>query len=301
MFWAGNPAHVFNLIAHIPGEPERRARELAYPRAIAYLRANLGRRWGDLSDDQKAAMNLPPPGSPAALAAGIKHAPRDEEHLYGIDLRPFFQLLDLDSPQDRAHGLWFLKECFMVRKDLAAAWLEPALPRLRQLLTSEHRAERQEALGLVAAIAPRDLPQPGPDADRERIAAWTESVLRAAFPPVRVISPGLVLLHPGAERDAMARAGRDALRGESIGDAVSGTTRKGEFYRGFRVGRIPDELQVLPLKAGAVITAVNGMPIDDGRHLLSVLENLLAPKAQVSLVVEYLFDGEPKALQIRVL
>src|SRR5262245_22659732 len=40
-FFSPNEEHVFELIAHIPGEPERKTRERAYPRAIAYLRAHI--------------------------------------------------------------------------------------------------------------------------------------------------------------------------------------------------------------------------------------------------------------------
>lgn len=305
MFWVSNPAHVFNLIAHIPGEPEARARQKAYPRAIVYLKTHAGRRWGDLTDEEKRALNLPEPGSPMAAAAGLTAPPRAEDHLYALNLKPFFQLLDVDSAVDRAQALWFLKEAFLIRRDLAKAWLEPALPRLRELLRSEVRAVREQALGLVAAVAPAALPRPAEASENERVLEWTEAVFRTEFPPIRVVSDGLVVLHPGPERDALVDAGREGLRGEGIGDTVTGKTKAGQFYRGFRVGRIPDAFRALPVQVGMVITAVNGLPIDGGGHLLSVVEQFLQPaaaqQAKASLLFEYVLDGETKALEVRVM
>src|SRR5262245_41372076 len=99
MFFVPNPDYVVNLIAHIPGEPERKTREAAMPRAIEYLRVTLRRRFGDLSPEQKAELvkALPKVGSPQARAAGVVREPQDEDHLHDLRLTPFFQLLDLDD------------------------------------------------------------------------------------------------------------------------------------------------------------------------------------------------------------
>src|SRR5262249_31703828 len=151
MFYCTGVDDVLNLISHIPGEPVAQTRAKAYPRAVAFVRANIAQKWGDLSneDRQVGMRNLPAPGSPAARAMGIKRAPRDEDTLHQVILRPFFQMLDQDGALDQAQALWFLKECFMVRRDLAAQWTEPAVPRIAQLLESDEAAVRNEAAGLL--------------------------------------------------------------------------------------------------------------------------------------------------------
>ncbi|HLQ36659.1 MAG TPA: hypothetical protein VK348_02570 [Planctomycetota bacterium] len=309
-FFCGEPAHVFNLIGHIPGEPQQRTREQAYPRAVAYIKAHARRRWGDLTDEQKKAANLPEPGSPAARAAGITRGPRDDDYLFQLNLVPFLQLLDLDSTSDQAQALWFIKECCLIRKDLAARWLEAALPRIDQLLRGHDRTVRQEAIGLLAAIGPARLTPPAPTAPDSELAAFADRARRELFPPIRVISEALVLLLPGADRDAIASAGRQALLDAGIGEVVNQRGDDGTYHRGFRIGRVPDELKVLQLPAGALITTVNGAPVDDGQQLLAVIERQLSPgkdrkgndvPRKQSLVVEYLHGGKAKAIEYRVL
>ena len=72
------------------------------------------------------------------------------------------------------------------------------------------------------------------------------------------------------------------------------------WYSGWRAARIGDELQPLGLPAGAVITAVNGAPVKDGPALLSLLERHLAPPLPRKLLVEFVADGESKAIEYRV-
>src|SRR5262249_5035767 len=150
-------------------EPVAKTREKAYPRAIAFLRAHLGRRWGDLTPEDREIVlrNLPKPGSPEAKAMGITREPRPEDHLHDLNLKPFFQLLDPDSAIDQAQGLWFLKEAFLARLDLAARWAEPALPRIEQLLVADDAKVRHEAEGLLLAIGPKNLQPPAADADAQ--------------------------------------------------------------------------------------------------------------------------------------
>lgn len=307
MFFCSDPAYVINLIAHIPGEPQPKTREHAYPRAIAFLQAHLGRQWRNLSDAERQALNLPQVGSAAANAAGLKRAPRDDDFLYSLNLKPFIQLLALDSERDQAQALWFLKECALLRLDLAKAWFEPLLPRLRQLLHSDDRDVRSEAIGLYKAIGPHDLPAK-PEIDD--LDGWAERAERALFPPVRIVSESLVLLLPSPDRDAIAAAGQQALRGESIGQAVTAHSKAGKAVRGFRLSRVPDELKVLQLPEGAVVTSVNGTPVEDGGKLLALIEQNLELRRdrsgrvlnrQRSLLVEFLHDGETKAVEFRVL
>lgn len=300
-FFSENVDHVLNLISHIPGEPERRTREQAMPRAIAYLQAHLGKRFGDLSDEAKKALaaSMPQPGSPAARAKGITRAPRDEDQLYELRLVPFFQLLDLDEPLDQAQGLWFLKEVFRLREDLALTWLEPSLPRLRQLLASPDEIVRDQTIGLFQAIGPKDLP-PAPVDDARALQAWADSASKRLFPPIRNLNDAVVQIHPSPERDALVAAGVKALETSAIGDAFSGRGEDGQYYRGFRVVTVPDELKALAIPAGAVITNVNGIVVTDGPSLLRVVrEQLVALKHPRRLLVDYVLDGA-RAVEYRL-
>ncbi|GAB4152381.1 MAG: hypothetical protein Fur0037_21150 [Planctomycetota bacterium] len=308
-FFCDNPSYVLNLIAHIPGEPVRATRRSALPRAVAYLSAHLRRKWGDLTEEQKKALNLPAVGSPAANAAGLKRAPSDQEHLYSLNLKPFLQLLDLDDPEDQALGLWFVKECSLLQIDLAKAWLEPVLPRLRALLRSEDSRVREQARGLFAAIGPKDLGE-APKTDGPELDAWAKKASDRLFPPIRAISEGLVELHPGPEREAIAKAGRQALLGGSIGEPISVRGDDGRWIRGFRVARVPEGLEALRIPAGSVVISVNGCPVADGKELLALVEKILAPGGdrsrrpagrRFSIVVEFARNGRTMAVEYRIL
>ena len=209
MFFCAEPGHVCNLIAHIPGEPERATRQKAYRRAVAYLRAHLARRFGDLGDEQRKALleNMPAVGSPAAKAMGITRTPVEADHLYVVNLTPFFQMLDLGEPVDQAQALWFLKEVFSVRPDLAKGWLEPAMPRVRGFLEGSEPLARTEARGLLAAVAPKTIRQPEAGAGEAEWTAWTVAVTKAVFPPIRTLSEALFALYPSEERAALAARG----------------------------------------------------------------------------------------------
>jgi len=305
-FYCKRPDYVINLISHIPGEPERKTREAAFPRAIAYLRAHLKRRFGELSDDEKKTLtsSLPEPGSPAAKAAGIVRKPQDADYLNPTAqwLIPFFQLLDLDDPLDQAQGLWFLKEVFLLRLDLALVWLEPALPRVRELIGSGNEKVREQAIGLLAAIGPADLPRPKVDAESTELQAFAERAARALFPPIRNLNDAIVQLHPSPERDAIVVEGKKALENSSIGDPMSGKTKDGMPFRGLRIAHVPDKLKALAIPKDAVITTVNGVAVQDAPSLLRVvkaqIETLKHPRV---LLVEYVFEGGTHAVEYRLM
>jgi hypothetical protein len=306
MFFCKQPEYILNLIGHIPGEPVRKLREQALPRAIAWLQANLGKRFGDLSEEQKKLVlsSMPEIGSPTARAAGIERLPRDEDPLYVQTLRlvPFFQLLDLDEPIDQAQGLWFLKEVFRLRDDLALMWLEPALPRVRQLLVSDDERVRTEAIGLLQAIGPRDLPPVSAAASPATLQDYAERAARRLFPPIRNFNNAIVQLFPSPERDALASAAVAALEGDSLGEPTFGKLKDGSPYRGYRLRHIPEALKALALPAGAVITAVNGVVVRDAASLLQTtrqqLEQLAHPR---KLMVEYVRGDSLHAVEYRVL
>ncbi|MCA8964435.1 MAG: hypothetical protein H6838_02185 [Planctomycetes bacterium] len=301
-FYCKNVGYVFNLISHIPGEPWRKTREAALPRAAEFVKANLGRRYGQLSDDEKRALSLPKPGSPEAKAAGITRGPLDDDPLHTLNLVPFFQLLDVDDALDQAQALWFLQQVFTVRKDLALVWLEPMLPRMRQLLISDDDKVKAQALGLFATIGPEDLARPADDADNQALLDWAYLAQKTLFPPIRNLNDTVVQMQPSAERDALLAAAKKAIADGSIGDATHGKAKDGTAYRGYRIARVPDELQPLAIPAGAVITTINGSPVGSAAEVATTVGNLLDKlKHPRVLVVEYVLDGISHAIEYRIL
>jgi hypothetical protein len=303
MYFCPRVDDVFNLIGHIPGEPLRRTRELALPRAIEFMRANMTRRFGDLSKEQQDAIRqaMPEPGSPVAKSQGIVRGPIDEDFLHKVNLVPFFQLLDVDPAIDQAQALWFLKEVFLARQDLALGWLEPALPRVHQLLRSPSPQVRAEAIGMLQAIGPKDLREPPAD-DADALIEWAKDAEKALFPPIRNLNDTIVALFPSPERDALVAAGELALQKSSIGHAADGQRKDGTSYRGYRIAHVPDELKPFAIPKEAVVTTVNGVNVTDAATLLQQVKHSLAGRATGRKVfVEYVLDGQPHAIEYRVM
>jgi hypothetical protein len=301
-FYCDNIGYVMELISHIPGEPVRAIREQAMPMAVAFLRAHLGRTFGDLSEEERGVVlaNMPEPGSPAAKARGIGRAPRDSDHLHSLRLAPFFQLLDVEEAIDRAQALWFLREVFELRADLASGWLEPALPRVTQLLVADEDEQvRAGAAALLQQVGPEDLPPPPQDADARR--AWAQRAGKHLFPPIRNVNDAIVQLFPSEERDALVVAAVAALQNDSIGDPYRGQRDDGAWYSGYRVARVPEALAPLAIPAEAVITTVNGVAVQSGAALLKVVEKLTKRPRPTRLFVEYVRDGETHAVEYRVM
>ena len=300
-FRVHKPGEVIELIEHIPGEPARKTREKAFPRAIEFLRKNLARRFGDLPKEQQAEITaqMPQPGSPAAKAQGLVRLPIDTDTLHSMRVIPFLQMLDLDDAIDQSQALWFCKEVFALRGDLALMWLEPALPRVRELLLSESANVRKEAIGLFQVIAPRDFKAP-PTEPRE-LVDWADQASKALFPPIRNLNDTIVQLHPSPERDAVAAAGIEALQTSAIGDPYRGQGEDGNWIAGFRVGRVPDALKPLAIPVKAIVTMVNGIVVTDGPGLLATVKSQLQlGKHPRTLLVEYVLDGKPHAVEYRV-
>lgn len=311
MFFCNNVDAVLNLIGHIPGEPTAATRQKAYPRAIAYMRAHLGKRWGDLSEGDRETVlrGMPKVGSPEAKAMGITRAPRNEDQLHQILLRPFFQMLDRDTPLDQAQALWFLKECFLLRIDLASQWVEPALPRIEQLLAEGSGQVAAEAEGLLRAIGPKDLPALAADANATERLKFADLARRRLFPPIRQISSGVVLLQPSADREALLAAAQKALADGSLGETATGQTKDGNYFRGYRIVRVPDDLGSLRIPVGAILLSVNGTPVSNAEQLRAAVAAAFSVRDEKGrmrdlstgkLVVEYLLDGQPRAMEYRV-
>ena len=300
-FYCDNIGYVMELISHIPGEPARSIREQAFPKAVSFLRAHLGRRFGELTDEERAVVvaNMPKPGSPAAKARGIQRAPRDDDHLHGLRLTPFFQLLDVEDPIDRAQALWFLKEVFRIRMDLASAWLEPALPRVKELLLSDSPDVRAEATTMFQLIGPADLPPP-PEA-APALRAWADRASKHLFPPIRNLNDTIVQLFPSAERDALVEAAVAALENDSIGDPFRGRGDDGAWYTGYRIARVPDAPTPLAIPAEAVITSINGVTVDSGAAVLTIAKKFAQRARPTRVLVEYVRKGKRHAVEYRIM
>jgi hypothetical protein len=134
------------------------------------------------------------------------------------------------------------------------------------------------------------------------------------FPPIRRVAEGMFLLMPGPDCDAIVAAGQKALSGSSLGEATNRRTADGKWHRGFHVREVPEDLAVLGIRPGTLLTAVNGMPISDGASLLRAIAaqfqvrdrstdkaGVMRQVARARLVVEMLVDDATKAIEYRVL
>jgi hypothetical protein len=311
MFFCASKDDVFNLIGHIPGEPSEQLRVKAYPRAVAFLRAHINQRWGNLTKAEQEIVqrNMPKPGSPEAMTMGITRGPIAEDQLHEVNLRPFCQMLDRDEPINQAQALWFLKECFLLRLDLAARFCEPSLPRIQQLLISGAAAPRKEAEGLLRAIGGDQLPALAEDADTATRLQFVDRASRRLFPPIRQVSTGCVVIKRGPDRDAVLAAGKQALQDGSAGETSIGKDAAGALLRGFRITRVPDALAALHLPQGAILTAINGTPVSSAAQVIAAIAAqfvVAGPNQRVrnvstgKLIVEYHLDGMQRAMEYRI-
>ncbi len=297
-YFVDNPDYVLDLIEHIPGEPVQRLREKAYARAINYLRVHLPRTFGDLSEEEYAALGLPQVGSPAAKAMGLVRDPRTDDSLYLLDLRPFVQLMEKDSESVHAQGLWFVKECFWIERRLAADWMERMTPRLRLFMMSENELVRRESFGVIEAADPKERPAPPLDSDPKDARAWLDAVLYEIYPPIRVIAEGLIDLYPSPDLDEVIEVGTALLSRDSIGLIENGRTSDGKPYRGLHVARIPEPLDKLGIPRGSVIININGQPVSGSMRILEIIRTDLEHRLQ--FLVEYVHDGQLRAIAYRV-
>ncbi|MFN7590527.1 MAG: hypothetical protein ACK501_11915 [Planctomycetota bacterium] len=302
-FYVTNPGNAIELIEHIAGEPDRNIRQAMFPRAVEYLRKNLGRRFGDLTSDQKIELqkSMPIVGSPEAKARGITRAPHDSDALHGMRVVPFLQLLDVDDPIDQAQAAWFLNEVFQIRMDLALAWLEPSLPRLHQLLDSPSKQVREQVITLLTTIGPKDLRRAPTDA--RDLHAWANEAARGLFAPIRNINDAIVQIHPSPERDALVAAALEALENSSIGDPFVGQGADGQWIRGFRVATVPDELKPLAIPAEAIITTINGSATPNAKVLIDTVRTQYEKmkRGPRRFLVEYVLKGKTHAVEFRVM
>jgi hypothetical protein len=275
-FYVHNPDDVLGLVARLPGEPLRQLREANYEKALAFIRAQWSKDSGTVGPQGE---KLP------------KHS---------LNLIPFAALLLCKDPLDQAQGLWFLREALLVRPQYAKDCLQVILPHLRHLLVAEDKTVRREARDLLESLDKKQRKPLGPTFGDKDLLAWLDAVEHDLLPPVRRVSDGLVDIHPSKDRDAIVEKGRELLPGDSLGEPANGKTKAGAFYRGFRITRLPEPLDLLPLPLGAVITSINGTPVSTGQSVLDLLETQLIKAKAGALLVEYVEKGEAKAVQFRI-
>jgi hypothetical protein len=167
---------------------------------------------------------------------------------------------------------------------------------VRDWVVHDHAEVRKQVWGLLAAADPQGREAPGADAAADAVKSWSEAVLYDLFPPIRLVSAGLVELFPSADLDQIVATGKELLARDGIGATATGTAG-GIFYRGFRVNRQPKPLDLLRLPANAVITRINGVPVADSKELLDTIENFV--KRKQALVVEFIHQDQTKAIEYR--
>lgn len=282
-FYLDNPQDTFGLIARLPGEPTRALREWAFPRAIAFVRA----QWVKNGPPRKVDPEAPQPTTAEA-------AP-----LYDLALLPFAALLETPDPVDQAQGCWFLRECLQVRPQFRKDCLGIVAPALRKLIVAEDKLVRQAARDLLSILDRNDRAPKGDATGPEQYVAWLDQVTADLLPPIRPYSEGLIEIWPGKQRDDIVRVGLEALEGDAIGGTAEGKKKDGFYYRGFRIARLPVPLEQLRLPLECVITSVNGTPTPTGKEVLQTLRKLVEGGV-TSVLVEYVHKGESRILEYRL-
>ena len=64
---------------------------------------------------------------------------------------------------------------------------------------------------------------------------------------------------------------------------------------------MPDELAPLAIPAEAVITSVNGAPIESAAGLLGVVKKVARKARPTRVFVEYVLKGKPHAIEYRIM
>lgn len=292
-YWLDSLQDTISILALIPGEPVPHLREEAMLRALPFLRVQLAKNRGGEGGARKA--------SPVDHAHGNVIGGYVYEHpdapLYDFDVAPWCALLETPQARDRAQGLWFLAEVAAIRREYGLAALG-LVQHLLPALAIEREAEvRRHARRLLATLDPRERPEPVADAPDDEVRAWVEAVLYEIFPPIRQVSSGLIELYPSKDLDRIIATGKDVLERDAIGQTASGKVN-GMFYRGFKVQRIPEPLDLLRLPKDAVITHVNGQPVTDSATLLRAIE---ATAGKGSLMVEYVASGQQYAIEYKLM
>ena len=275
-FYVEDVGQVFELIAFLPGEPDRSIRQEAFRRAIAFLRVHWPKQ-KEPDPDVEPDPDYPP---------GAVHT---------LEVMPFIGLLNLDEVRDQAQGLWFLKELCSIRDDCHPILLFHSHERLRSLLVSKDRIVRREAREYLRWADPKHREPPAADASDPELLAWLEAVVYDVFPPIRRVNKGRTDLYASKDLDQLVKVGREALETKAIGGMHLDKLRNGQLYRGFKVMRLPAPLDQLRIPLNAVVTAINGTPVATGEDIIKTLELWLEHKPV--LMVEYVAGGKTHAME----
>ncbi len=276
----------------IPSEPVARIREEAMVRAVQFLKVQMAKKRGGQAGPRPAT----PVDYSEGRAVGGRVFEDPDAPVYDLDVTPWCALVESGDPREKAQGLWFLREVGTANKQVGALALNFMQTFVRDLVVHEHAEVRKQVWGLLAAADPQGREAPGADAAADAVKSWSEAVLYDLFPPIRLVSAGLVELFPSADLDQIVATGKELLARDGIGATATGTAG-GIFYRGFRVNRQPKPLDLLRLPANAVITRINGVPVADSKELLDTIENFV--KRKQALVVEFIHQDQTKAIEYR--
>ncbi len=272
--------------------------------ALPWLRKNVATRLRDLTENEqkavvRAAVGTAEPGSPAALAAGTR-TPRPDEFLWQMNLKPWFELIELKEPRNQADALWLLTNLIDVRPSTGREILDALHLRLLQLLHSKDAQVRDLAYELAITLAVRE-PSVQPPEDRNDIAAvntWFSELLDAVFPAIESVHEGFFVLRTGEELDTMMAQARELFRGESLGKPASETSPDGQRLWGFRLERTPAPMDQLGFVPGVLILSIQGTPVRDHESILKTLESVA--KVRATILVEWSDAGVIKVHEYRV-
>lgn len=268
-FFLADPSNVFHIMALFPAEPARHIREASFERSVPFIRAHL-----------RENREQPPTDKDGEQPAQSK---------YTFIAYPFLKLLEVGDDRDRAKSLWLLKETVLVRPDFASTLLEAARPMLDKLALSDDASVRSAAWDFVHQCDPARRPLPQPGTEDAIVRVWLQAILYDAFPPIRPVSQGRTDLYPSEDLEQVVAVGTRELRGDAIGEPFHGKQRNGQYYRGFRVTRLPKPLDKLRIPLDAVILNVNGSPVATATELIDAVRTHL--ELRPTLMVEFLDRG----------
>lgn len=278
-FFLADPANVFHIMALFPAEPARDIREASFERSVPFIRAHLRE-------------NREP--TPAEVKAGLP-----PQSKYTFIAYPFLKLLEVGDDRDRARSLWLLKETVLVRPEFGPTLLEAARPMLDDLVLAEAAGVRSAAWEFVQQCDPKRRPLPKPGTEDAIVRIWLEAILYDVFPPIRPVSLGRTDLYPSDDLDRVVAVGRRELRNDALGEPFHGRQRNGQYYRGFRVTRLPEPLDKLRIPLEAVIVNVNGSPVATAEQLLEAVRTNLELRS--TLMVEFLDrGGQSRVMEYRI-
>jgi len=273
---------IFDLAAIIPYEPHTAIRQEALTMASRFLPkyfSQRGKLLRDVPGYKKTKRNL--------LKA-------TNAYTYDFRVISYADLLRSSNVNDRLLALRVLTDFAKQRRDHAVELLRVAGTWFTSCATSKTPALAAAARGFFDAIDD-DPPCPtDPDAARAHCA----KLIRKIFPDIR-LRGGLCDLYPGPDLDKIVATVRGLLASGEIGEPARTFERSGKTkYPRYGMEIAGDEaLKKIGLTSGAVLTAINGVPIKDGPQLLATIEKLWTKKCR-SFTLEWV-DEQHAARAVR--